>query len=210
MSRRIGIAAALALLLALLPGCAKKVLVPPRVDLGAWRTIGIVEFSGGSDPALGVQATQEFMEIVHHAQPGVRILELGAEQQVLAEVDSAALDFEAVRALRERYGVDAVFVGRLEVGRVKPNLRFGQSFASMEARADVQGEIAARLLETGSGATVWSRTATSTRNVAHVGVPSTGLPSFGATDPSDVQAGLVRQLVANLSGDFYSRWVKQR
>jgi hypothetical protein len=209
MSRRIGIAA-LAVLLVLLPACAKKVLAPPRVDLGGWRTIGIVEFSGGGNPELGVQATQEFMEAVHYAQPGVRILELGTQDHVLAEVDSAALDFEAVRALRERYGVDAVFVGRVELGHVKPNLRFGQSFASMEARADLQGEIAARLLETGSGATVWSRTASASRNVARVGVPSTGLPSFGAADPNDLHAGLVRQLVANVSGDFYSHWVKQR
>jgi hypothetical protein len=209
MSRRIGIAV-LAMLLALLPGCAKKVLVPPRIDLGEWRTIGIVDFSGGGDPELGVQATQEFMQAVHHAQPGVRILELGAEEQVLAEVDSAALDFEAVRALRERYGVDAVFVGRVELGHVRPNLRFGQSFASMEASADLQGEIAARLLETGSGATVWSRTTTASANVARVGVPSTGLPTFGAANPNDVDAALVRQLVANVSGDFYSRWVKKR
>lgn len=212
MSRRIRTAAAftLAALLAVLPGCAKKVLMDPRVDLGAWRTIGIVEFNGGKDPELGLQATREFMEALQHAQPGVRILELGAEEDVLAEVESVGLDFEAVRALGKRYNVDAVFVGRVEVGRVKPNLRFGQSFASMEARADVEGEIAARLLEADSGATVWSRSSTSSANVAHVGVPSTGVPSFGATKPSDVYAGLVRQLVANVSGDFYARWVKKK
>lgn len=212
MGRRIGIfaAATLVVLVALLPACAKKVLVDPRVDLGGWRTIGIVEFSGGKDPELGVQATRDFMQTVQQAQPGVRILELGSEARVLDEVESVGLDFEAVRALGERYDVDAVFVGRVEVSLPKPNLSFGKSFASMQARADVQGEIDARLLETASGATVWSRTSTSSANVAHLGVPSTGTPSFGATDPSDVYAGLVRQLVANVSGDFHPRWVKQR
>ena len=46
-------------------------------------------------------------------------------------------------------------------------------------------------------------------NVAHVGVGEGGMPNFGATDPGDVQTRLVRQLVSNLSYDFYSTWQKQ-
>jgi hypothetical protein len=211
MSRsvRMGTAFAQVLLLLALAGCAKKVLVDPRVDLAGWGTIGIVEFSGGADPELGVQATHEFMEALQRAQPGVRILELGSEARVLHEVDSVGLDFEAARALGERYEIDALIIGRLEIERVKPSIRFGQSFASMEARADLHGELAARLIETDSGATVWTRSTTATANVAHVGVPTQGLPTFSAKDPSDASTGLVRQLVVNASHDFRPRWVKQ-
>lgn len=211
MARRIGIAAAsLAVLLAALAGCAEKVLAPPRVSLQSWRTLGIVEFSGGAEPGLGVLATQEFMEALQAAQPGARILELGPESKVLAEVNSVGLDFEAIRAVGEHYGVDAVFVGRVELGSVKPNVQFGQAFSTMEARADLQGELSARLMETSSGATVWSRSTTGSANVAHLGVPGQGLPVFGASDPSDVRGNLVRQLVANATPDFYSHWVKKR
>jgi len=203
------IALLLLISLLLLPACAKKVRVDPRVDLARWGTIGIVEFGGGDDPELGLLATREFMEALQAAQPGARILELGSEQRVLAEVDSVGLDFEAARALGDRYRVDALFVGRLEVDAVKPNLSFGESFASMQARADVQGELAARLIETDSGATVWTRSTTATANVAHVGVPAEGLPTFGAVDPSDATEGMVRQLVVNASHDFRPRWVKE-
>lgn len=204
----IATAIALTLLLAL-SGCAKKVRVDPRVDLAGWGTIGIVEFGGGGDPELGARATRQFMQELQRAQPGVRLLELGSEEHVLRQVDSVGLDFEAARALGQHYDVDAVFVGRLEVERFKPTLRFGKSYASMEARADVQGELEARLIETGSGATVWTRSTTSTANVAHVGVPTQGLPTFGANDPNDATANLVSQLVVDASHDFRPRWVKQ-
>ena len=210
MVRRTAMAAVIAFTLLLaLSGCAKRVLVDPRVDLAGWGTIGIVEFGSGDDPELGVQATLEFMQELQRAQPGARILELGSEERVLREVDSVGLDFEAARALGERYEVGAVFVGRLEIERFKPAIRFGQSFASMEARADVQGELAARLIETSSGATVWTRSTRSTANVAHVGVPAQGLPTFGAKDPGEAYANLVSQLVVNASHDFRPRWVKQ-
>ena len=55
-------------------GCAgPKVEVPPRVDLAEWRTIGIVDFRGGSDPELPELATRQFVQMIQSAQPGVRI-----------------------------------------------------------------------------------------------------------------------------------------
>jgi hypothetical protein len=56
---------------------------------------------------------------------------------------------------------------------------------------------------------VWSRTATSSASVAHLGVPEIGSPTFGATNPGDAYAGLLRQLVANLTPDFYAHWQRQ-
>ena len=147
--------------------------------------------------------------MLQQAQPGLRILELGRQKRVLSEVGHRALDFAAVRAIGEHYGVDAVFAGDLEVSEAKPSLNMGQAFTSFNARADVSGQLAARLFETRSGATLWSRSSTATANVAHLGVPNGGMPSFGASDPSKVYGGLVRQLVSHLRHDFYPRWVRQ-
>lgn len=208
MPRSVRPAACLLLALGLALGCAAKpppVLVPPRIDLARFGRVGIVSFSG-AEPALGRLATQEFVAMLHSAQPGVPILELGEAHQVLAEVGHTELDFEAARAIGERYGVDAVFGGALEVGEPKPSVHVGRSLTSLSARADVSGELAARLLETGSGATVWSRSSSATAGVASLGVREGALPSFGAADPAQVHSGLVRRLVAEIGPDFHPRW----
>lgn len=194
-----------------MPGCSAKappVLVPPRIELAQWGRVGVLGFTG-AEPQLTGLATQEFVAMLHSAQPGVPILEIGAAPRVLAEVGHAELDFEAVRAIGERYGVDAVFAGALQVGAPKPSVQVGRSLTSLHARADVSGELAAKLLETGSGATVWSRSSSATAGVARVGVREGALPSFGATDPAQVHGGLVRRLVSELGSDFHARWQRQ-
>ena len=126
---------AAALLLAL--GCASSVQMPPRVDLGQWDLIGIVDFGGDDDPELASRATGQFVQMLQAAQPGARILELGPEKRILSEVGHEELDFEAMRALGERYEVDAVFTGGLELSNVKPDVRFGESLTSVRAAANV-------------------------------------------------------------------------
>jgi hypothetical protein len=191
-------------------GCATRVLVPPRVDLGQWDTIGIVDFGSGGDPALGRLATSQFVQMLQDAQPGVRILELGPEQRILADLGRDTLDFEAVRALGERFPVDALFTGALELGDVRPSVRLGRELASVRAAADVNGRLATKLLETRSGAVVWSRSAQASANVARVGVRSDGsVPSVRVGDPEDARAGLVPHLVAGLGSDFYPSWQNQ-
>ena len=76
----------------------------------------------------------------------------------------------------------------------------------MRARVDVTGQLLAKLLETNSGALVWSRSSSGKVNVASLGLPTAGLPSFGAKDPADARAGLVQSLVGELRYDFYSTW----
>lgn len=209
--QRAAVGCLMGLLLAVL-GCASrsKVLVPPRVDLAQYGTIGIIDFSGRSDAVHGSLATRQFVAMVQDAQPGAPILELGTRNQVLAKVGREELDFEAVRAIGEAYRVDAVFSGEVGMSEIKPNVQFGRSLQSVNASANINGELDARLMETRAGATVWSRRATSSAEVAHLGVPGSGaIPRFGATDPGDVETGLVSQLISHLRYDFTPRWVTE-
>lgn len=192
-----------------LAACSSKVLVPPRLDLSPWPTIGIIEFQHPSDPALGRLATREFIEMVQAAQPGSRILELGSEAHVLAQIRSEELDFDALEAIGKRFDVDALFVGDLDITGARPSLRVGSALTSMKARADVTGFLTGRLLETRSGATVWSRSSKASANLARVKIAKDQLPSFGATDPSQVVEALVPQLVYHLRHDFYASWQRQ-
>jgi hypothetical protein len=203
----------LAIVVALLltHGCATRVQVPPRVTLASWDTVGIVQFAGSSAPRLTDLATGEFVRMLHAAQPGARILELGPEARLLDEIGHRELDFEAVRALGDRFGVDAVFTGTLEMSELKPDVRLGQAFTSVRAAANVNGRLSTRLLETRSGAGAWSGSATASANVARVGASTDGgLPSFRVTDPRDAQAGLIPTLVDHLHHDFHPTWRKER
>jgi hypothetical protein len=99
----------------------------------------------------------------------------------------------------------------MELGVVRPKLRLDDAVSSVRARADVDGRLATKLFETGSGATVWSRGASATANVARLGVHAGGgLTSFQMLDPNEAYAGLVPELVAGLADDFYPTWQRQR
>jgi hypothetical protein len=191
-----------------LQGCSHtpQVEVPARIQLSRWSTLGIVEFRSAAEPELASLATSQFVQMLHAAQPGTPILELGSAQPVLAEVGHDALDFEAVRAIGERYGVDAIFTGELVFDAPKPRVSVGDAFDSVAARADVTGRLAVRLLDTRTGASVWSDSSSATASVAHFGMAEGAGPVFGVSDPSDARLDLVQALVQQQRFDFYPSW----
>lgn len=201
---------ALATAALILSACSSpKVLVPPRVDLGSYGTIGIVVFTSNATGELNTYATRRFLQSVQSGQPGVRALELGDETRVLRAVKHESLDFEAMRAIGEKWGVDAVFAGHLDVTDVKPNVQLTTMIKSMSVRADVKATLSTRLVETKSGATVWTRGASAQAPVAHVSIVSRGPADFGATDPDQAYGKLVHSLVSRVTYDFWSHWQKQ-
>ena len=188
-----------------LQGCSHtpQVEVPARIQLSRWSTLGIVEFRGAAEPELASLATSQFVQMLHAAQPGTPILELGSAQPVLAEVGHDALDFEAVRAIGERYAVDAIFTGELVFDAPKPRVSVGDR---IEGVADVTGRLAVRLLDTRTGASVWSDSSSATAPVAHFGMAEGAGPVFGVSDPSDARLDLVQALVQQQRFDFYPSW----
>lgn len=174
---------ALLLSLAMLWGCTRTVLVPvpPRMDLRSYGTLGIVEFASNSDSAINTRATREFQAHIHSAQPGTPFVELGSREAVLAAVGGRQLDAGALRKIGEKYGVNAIFVG----------------------------DISSRLVETRTGATVWSSSAWATRQVGRVSVSPEGGVS-GAIRSSNPREDMVPALVYHLTQDFRPGSVRQR
>lgn len=189
--------------------CASKVLVPPRVDLARYGTIGMIEFSSDDGEGLGPLASQEFVAAIQSAQPGVPILELGEKGRVLRSVQRDALDPEAISAIGEKYRVDAVVAGDFDAEGVRPKFSMGSMMKSMSASAYIEGVLIARIFEARSGATIWMNTARGRETVAHVDISKSSLPHFGAQDPGDAQGRLVRGLVARLTTDFWPHYEKQ-
>ena len=190
-------------------GCASKVLVPPKIDLGSYGSIGMIEFSVDADPTLRSYATQEFLQTMQMAQPGTRVLELGSEMRVLESVGHRQLDLNAIKAIGDKYGVDTVLTGNLSLTRVKPSLQISRSLTRVNVAADVRGTLSTRMVEARSGSTVWARSARAKQSVARASIVAHGPYGMGVTDKENAHALLVQGLVYRIADDFRSHWVKQ-
>lgn len=186
----------------LVTGCSHTVLVsvPPRMDLKGYGTLGVVDFT--SNASLGsARATQQLQEQIQSAQPGTRFIELGSREAVLAAVGRNQLDAEAAKRIGKKYGVDAVFLGEIAYSDPKTDIRVND-LTKLDAglRTEVRGDISARLLETASGASVWSNSGWVRRQIGRVNVSEYGVS--GAMSKADPREEMVPALVYQLTFDF--------
>ncbi len=204
------LAGSLVLSLSLL-GCSNTVLVtvPPRVDLSGYGAIGIVEFASNSDRAIGAHASRRFEERVQAAQPGTRFIELGSREELLSAVGAKQLDVDAFKRIGEKYGVAAIFAGELAYSEPKADLQIGD-LTKLEGglRAEMRGDISARLVETKTGASIWSNSAWTKKQIGSVRVSAEGGVSadMGQSNP---RVEMVPALVYRLTDDFRSSTVRQ-
>ena len=206
MKRQIAFHLAGILIIAVL-GCAKpRVWVAPRIDLHEYGTLGMIEFH--SPLGYGPLATQQFVATLHSAQGSVPVLELGLLGDALRSVGHRAMDPDAVRAIGEKYRVDVVVVGDLEIDQPRPNFSI-QSFTEANASAEILGTLHVRFLDARSGATIWSDQARGKRTVAHLNMIAGQRPRFGAVDPEGEHAQLVAWLVGRVTADFHGYWARQ-
>lgn len=188
---------------------SKKVLMPPRMDLRGVGTIGMLDFAPRGANDINGQASREFLAVVHTAQPGVPILELGDQQVVLTSLGHRVIDPAAIRAIGKEHQVDVVVVGTLEARQVKPSFRLGRAAESVSAGAEIEGALTVRMYETRSGATLWTATSRCSEQLASIRVANGQLSGIGASDPSGAEGRLVRRLVHLATGDFRPYWVRQ-
>jgi hypothetical protein len=193
--RNAALAAAIALLLA---GCA-RVYVPPAIDLGPHEVIGIIEFDSDTKGELAELVTQKFIDAVTEDQDEIRIVELGDKKTVLEAVGLTHLGPDAFKAIGDKCDLNTVFTGALNVSEATPSCAFGPGYASFEAK--VNARLSARLVETGTGATVWSNAARDERTIAGVENLGSGF-SFNAEDPDEAYGKMARSLCRRITHDF--------
>lgn len=207
--------AALMMLLGGGAGCSSydtiQVPVAPRVSLGQYQTIGLVTFaSDKADNDMLRLATQQFLESVQYAQPGTRVLELGDEAHVFNSIDRKKWDVKTLSAIKKKHNVDAVFVGRFDVEKTKPNVSLDTVFKSLSVSSDVNGTMSAKLIETDSGATMWTNTAQRTSRVAAAQFDDHGRGGFGASDPKKTWGDMIGCLVDEVTDDFRTHYITKR
>lgn len=208
----IRIFAGIQLLLVILWGCSKTVVVPvpPVVELNRYGTIGVVAFSSNSEPAISIQATRRFQELIQSAQPGTPFIELGTRDAVLAAVGTRQLDVDAFRKIGEKFGVAAVFVGDLTYGEPRTDVSVSDlSRLEGGARTTIRADISSRLVETRSGASVWSASTWVTRQVGRIRVSAERGVS-AKMNQSNSHAEMVPPLVYEITHDFRPTSVRQR
>lgn len=188
-----------------LGGCSSSsmVQVAPRMDLRSYGTIGMLQFSSAGDEEIGRQATREFLTALQSAQPGIPVLEIQAPA-------GTAMDPETIRALGQEHHVDALIVGVLEAKPVKPKVAVGGGLESLTAKAEIEGQLNAKLYDSDSGATIWSTLSHGRETVASLSVSGGGLSGIGADSRDDASSRLVRGLVDRATEDFRPTWVRQK
>lgn len=193
---------ALAALVALSVGCARYAIVPPAVDLGAAGTLGLVTFRvENAKGDLDAVATQYFLREVMAAQR-VPVVELGAPEALLADLGKTAFDREAILAVGQRQGVEALFLGEIRVTEVKPRIDLAAPLSkTLFARAAFDIKVTARLVAAADGATLWTGSVARQATVGTVGMDG-GVPVFSVRDKSAAMDDVLREVMFRLTWDF--------
>src|SRR5687767_7594676 len=192
----------LLLSLAVLWGCSSStvlVSVPPRMDLKSYGTLGIVEFGSNSDGAINARATRQFQEQLQAAQPGTPFIELGNREAVLAAVGGRQLDVDALRRIGEKYGVAAIFLGDIAYSEPRTDVKL-TDLTKLDGgvRTEIRGDISSRLVETRTGASVWSSSAWARRQIGRLSVSAEHGVS-GGVSKSNPREEMVPALVYQLT-----------
>lgn len=187
------------------------VAIPPVVELSNYAAIGLVEFVSQPPGQLGAEATRKFINNLHAAQPGIRILEIGSQENVLRDLGYDRLDFQSIRAIGERFGVAAVVTGAVELSEPQTDIRASTDLGSLSAgiKAKVNGRMSAELWETASGATTWSNSSSGSWTVGGVSFNSSGEISAGYNYPKEKQDQILTELVTALNGDFWPSYERR-
>jgi hypothetical protein len=200
--------------LVVLSGCAsnppaRRVWVGPRVDLKAYEIIGMVEFSSSSKGKLAGLATRRFAEAARRDQGMVRMIDIGSQKVALASVGQDRWSPESCRAIGQKHGVKTMFQGTLTISNVRPSLQASTLFRSGQVNAQVDATLEVQLIETETGASIWSRSAATTRTLGQVSVFGGRDFAFNAADPESAYGELIDSLVHQAAQDLQGSWQTQ-
>ncbi len=209
MKRTIFLLASIALAVSII-ACGRKVMVPPKIDLTQHEIVGIIQFESDSKGELAPLTTKKFTEAIRRDQEMIRIVDLGTEAEVLKEIGYDRLNKAAFQAIGEEYEIATVFTGELLVSDVRPDISIALIFtAGMSVSAEVDATLDARMVETKTGASLWSTSVTKTEEIGNVNIWEGGVFVFDAEDPERAYGKLVNALIEDASRDFRVTWRRE-
>jgi hypothetical protein len=139
----------------------------------------------------------------------VRVVDLGNEKEVLKAAGVKKLDRDGFQAVGDKLEVETIFVGELKVSDIRPKIDIGLLFGALSFRAEVDATLSVRMIEASSGASVWSSSASASREIGGITLFGGKNFAFNADDPDEAYGDLVDFLVAQITDDFHVHWVRQ-
>ena len=188
-------------LLAVLPACSKRAMIPPKFDLKPFAAIGLVDFETKGETDLGASIREQFLQALITAQPGIRVVELGKRDALLAEVEMQNFNAAAAQAIGSRRQLSALLIGTLTTKKTKPSFHFDSGNRVGDVHAMMTARLRVKLIDTNEGATLWSVSADEQQPVAGVTMDQ-GAVSVDIRDRDRTDQRLVRQLVEKATRDF--------
>jgi len=188
---------------------ARRIWVAPRVDLKQYEIIGMVEFNSDSKGKLAPLATRRFAEAARRDQDMVRMIDIGSQKVALASVGQNRWSAESCRAIGAKHGVKTMFQGTLTISNVRPSVQISTLFRSGAVNAQVDATLEVQLIETETGASIWSRSASDTRTLGQVSAFGGKDFAFNAADPESAYGELVDSLVSQVARDLQGSWQTQ-
>ena len=207
MRRKFWLIAVASLTLAI-QGCTERVLAPPRIDLKQHEVVGVIEFDCTGQGELGPFLTDRFVDAVRRDQGLVRIVLLGTKAKVLSDIGQSSLDQNAFKAIGQKHQVRTVFTGNVVVSDVKPSVSVGHSLTYFGVSADVDATLSAQMVETDTGASLWSRSARAVERVGGVEIFGDKSFTFDADDPENAYGRLADNLIEAVTHDFRAHWIR--
>jgi hypothetical protein len=187
-------------------GCAgaryRTVTYPPRIDLTKHELIGVIEFLSPDEKDLASVVTARFTELARRDQGVVRMISLPS--------DGTRPDPTRVRELAQELGLRTVLVGELRVSEVRPSVSISDSLSSGSLSAGVEATLAVEMIETETGASLWSATGRTRESLGDLRVHGVKSVDFGAVAPESAYAAMVDALVSQVTRDLQSTWERQR
>lgn len=180
----------------------RDVRIPPKVDLTQHDVIAVLEFQSSNEGELASFTTRRFTDVARQDQGLVRMM------QVVAE--TARRDAASVREIGREHGAQTVLVGTIEISDVRPKFSLGQTLKSGSMTANVDATLTVDLVETSTGASIWSASSRATRTIGHVSVFDDRSFTFDAEDPEEAYGPLIDALVGAVTSDFRSTWTREK
>jgi hypothetical protein len=178
-------------------------MVPPRIDLAQHEVIGIVEFDCSAEGKLAPLATRRFTESIREDQGMIRIVDLGSADRALDVVGHDQLDQAAFKALGSEFGVSTIIAGELIVSDVNPKVTITPGLGHVGLAAKVDATLSVRMVESETGASIWSKSASAVEDVAGISVFGGKTFGFNADDPDKAYGKLIDSLVEEIAKDFH-------
>ena len=204
----------LALAVLVVAGCShthmEQVTIPPQVDLTHYQAVALIDFSSQENRGqLPAYATHQFLQRILEAQPGARIMQLGNLQQALASVGKAQLDADAIRALGQKSGAQAIFAGTLELTDAKPTVSVANFARNVGVSADVNANLASTLYDTSNGTIVWTSSAAAHDSAGGVSL-SGGDVGVGVEGTDNAYTRMIKKTTFRIADPFRAHVVNQR